>query len=189
MKRFLILASCIGCLTLGAPASAQNTEFTIESQESSNLFTTLFRSVWAGLNAINPQSRIEARSTHVATAGIRGAESTYGPHSHAHDAREVVVKIALHHDSREALSAIVRELGSFGMAVPGLTAGGRGLPKPTPLVRLSITRWSRTPPGCDRDLQRSLSATLGVVTLAAPLPSRLHHGRPAPSRRGSPCGW
>jgi hypothetical protein len=46
------------------------------------------------------------------------------------------VKIALHHDSREVLSAIVRELGSFGMAVPGLTAGGRGLPKPTPLVRL-----------------------------------------------------
>jgi hypothetical protein len=67
---------------------------------------------------------------------ILGSESTYGPHSRAHAAREVVVKIALHHDSREALSAIVRELGSFGMAVPGLTAGGRGLPKPTPLVRL-----------------------------------------------------
>jgi hypothetical protein len=67
---------------------------------------------------------------------ILGAESTYGPHSRAKDAREVVVKIALHHDSRDALSAIVRELGSFGMAVPGLTAGGRGLPKPTPLVRL-----------------------------------------------------
>ncbi|UCH30557.1 MAG: acyclic terpene utilization AtuA family protein [Myxococcales bacterium] len=67
---------------------------------------------------------------------ILGAESTYGPHSRAQSAREVVVKIALHHDSREALSAIVRELGSFGMAVPGLTAGGRGLPKPTPPVRL-----------------------------------------------------
>ena len=46
------------------------------------------------------------------------------------------MKIALHHDSRDALAAVVRELGSFGMAVPGLTAGGRGLPKPTPLVRL-----------------------------------------------------
>lgn len=67
---------------------------------------------------------------------ILGAESTYGPHSRALSTREVVVKIALHHDAREALSAIVRELGSFGMAVPGLTAGGRGLPKPTPLVRL-----------------------------------------------------
>jgi hypothetical protein len=67
---------------------------------------------------------------------ILGAESTYGPHSRAHRAREVVVKVALHHDTREALSAIVRELGSFGLAVPGLTAGGRGLPRPTPLVRL-----------------------------------------------------
>jgi len=67
---------------------------------------------------------------------ILGAESTYGPHARAGDAREVVVKIALHHDSRAALSAVVRELGSFGLVVPGLTAGGRGLPKPTPLIRL-----------------------------------------------------
>jgi hypothetical protein len=67
---------------------------------------------------------------------ILGAETTYGPHARQEHTREVVVKVALHHDTREALSAIVRELGSFGMAVPGLTAGGRGLPKPTPLVRL-----------------------------------------------------
>lgn len=67
---------------------------------------------------------------------ILGAESTYGPHARAGDSREVVVKIALHHDSRRALAAVVRELGSFGLVVSGLTAGGRGLPKPTPLVRL-----------------------------------------------------
>ncbi|MGB5704586.1 MAG: acyclic terpene utilization AtuA family protein [Polyangiales bacterium] len=67
---------------------------------------------------------------------ILGSESTYGRHSRAQSTREVVVKIAMHHDARGALSAIVRELGSFGMAVPGLTAGGRGLPRPTPLVRL-----------------------------------------------------
>jgi hypothetical protein len=67
---------------------------------------------------------------------ILGSESTYGPHARAADVREVVVKIALHHDSRRALEVAVRELGSFGMVVPGLTAGGRGLPKPTPLVQL-----------------------------------------------------
>jgi hypothetical protein len=67
---------------------------------------------------------------------VLGAESTYGPQARAVDTREVVVKVALHHDSRRALSAVVRELGSFGMIVSGLTAGGRGLPKPTPLVRL-----------------------------------------------------
>jgi hypothetical protein len=67
---------------------------------------------------------------------ILGAESTYGPHARAAGTREVVVKIALHHDSDRALAMVVRELGSFGMVVPGLTAGGRGLPKPTPLIRL-----------------------------------------------------
>ena len=67
---------------------------------------------------------------------LLGAESTYGPHARTRDTREVVAKVALHHDSRAALAAVVRELGSFGLVVSGLTAGGRGLPKPTPLVRL-----------------------------------------------------
>ncbi len=67
---------------------------------------------------------------------VLGAESTYGPHARTTHTREVVVKIALHHDAREALAAVVRELGSFAMAVPGLAAGGRGLPKPTPLIQL-----------------------------------------------------
>ena len=67
---------------------------------------------------------------------ILGAESTYGPHARTAHGREVVIKISMHHDERSALAAIVRELGSFAMAVTGLTAGGRGLPKPTPLIRL-----------------------------------------------------
>jgi len=67
---------------------------------------------------------------------ILGAESTYGPHARAANTREVVVKIALHHASHAALAAAVRELGSFGMVVAGLTAGGRGLPRPTPMLRL-----------------------------------------------------
>jgi len=67
---------------------------------------------------------------------ILGAESTYGPHSRARDTREVMVKIALHHDSRDAIASVVRETASFGLVVPGLSGGGTGLPKPTPLVRL-----------------------------------------------------
>jgi len=67
---------------------------------------------------------------------ILGAESTYGPHARARDTREVVMKIALHHDSRDAIAAVSRETTSFGLAVPGLSGGGTGLPKPTPLVRL-----------------------------------------------------
>lgn len=67
---------------------------------------------------------------------VLGAESTYGPHSRARSAREVVLKIALHHDDPNALRAAIRELGSFGMVVAGLSGGGTGLPKPTPVVRL-----------------------------------------------------
>ena len=67
---------------------------------------------------------------------VLGAESTYGPHARALQSREVVVKIALYHESREAIAAVARETASFGLAVPGLSGGGTGLPKPTPLVRL-----------------------------------------------------
>lgn len=67
---------------------------------------------------------------------VLGAESTYGPHSRARNAREVVLKVALHHDDRRALDMIIRELPSFGLAVPGLTGGGTGLAHATPLLRL-----------------------------------------------------
>lgn len=67
---------------------------------------------------------------------VLGAESTYGPHSRASDVREVVAKVALHHDSLAALSAIVREAASLGLSIVGLSAGGTGLAKPTPVLRL-----------------------------------------------------
>jgi hypothetical protein len=67
---------------------------------------------------------------------VLGAEATYGPHSRASDAREVMLKISMHHDEERALKAVLRELPSFGLAVPGISGGGSGLPRPTPLVRL-----------------------------------------------------
>ncbi len=67
---------------------------------------------------------------------VLGTESTYGPHSRASDVREVVPKIALHHDSPSALSTIVRETASLGLLVAGLSGGGTGLAKPTPVLRL-----------------------------------------------------
>jgi hypothetical protein len=67
---------------------------------------------------------------------ILGAESTYGPHSRSLESREVIIKFAFHHRRREALETLVRELPSFGLAVPGLSGGGTGLPKATPVVRL-----------------------------------------------------
>lgn len=53
------------------------------------------------------------------------------------EGNSVTLKVAVHHDSREAVSAFVREVPSLGLAgPPGVTGGGAGLPRPTPLIRL-----------------------------------------------------
>ena len=68
---------------------------------------------------------------------ILGAEATYGPHARARDTREVVVKIAAHHDSREAVGIFAREIAPAvtGMA-PGVTGIFGGRPRVSPVVRL-----------------------------------------------------
>lgn len=68
---------------------------------------------------------------------VLGAEDTYGPHAHAPLSREVVLKIAVSHHSREAIGAFLREIPSIALSgPPGVSGGGSGLPRPTPLVRL-----------------------------------------------------
>jgi hypothetical protein len=80
----------------------------------------------AGLN--------DFRDTHVE---VIGSEDSYGSNSRAVAAREVILDIAVHHDSREAVSVFIREIPSIALAgPPGVSGGGAGLPSPTPLVRL-----------------------------------------------------
>lgn len=68
---------------------------------------------------------------------VLGAETTYGPHSRNRDTREVVLKIGVHHERRDAVAAFVREVPSIALAgPPGVSGGGSGLPRPTPLIRL-----------------------------------------------------
>ncbi|MFQ5523346.1 MAG: acyclic terpene utilization AtuA family protein [Acidimicrobiia bacterium] len=68
---------------------------------------------------------------------VLGAEDTYGPHARRGDTREVVLKVAVHHDDREAVARFVREIPSIGLAgPPGVSGGGAGLPRPSPLIRL-----------------------------------------------------
>ncbi|MFP3883124.1 MAG: acyclic terpene utilization AtuA family protein [Actinomycetota bacterium] len=68
---------------------------------------------------------------------VLGAEDTYGAHSRATATREVVLKIGVHHSSRDAVAAFIREVPSIGLAgPPGVSGGGSGLPRPTPLIRL-----------------------------------------------------
>lgn len=66
-----------------------------------------------------------------------GSESMYGPHSRTRETREVMVKLAITHESDKALKLFGTEIAqaATGM-VPGITGYFAGRPKPTPVVRL-----------------------------------------------------
>jgi hypothetical protein len=68
---------------------------------------------------------------------VLGTESGYGGQSRAQDAREVVLKIAVRHDSKDALAIFGREIypaaTSMAQSITGF-AGGR--PEPQPVIRL-----------------------------------------------------
>lgn len=68
---------------------------------------------------------------------VLGAEDTYGPNAVVKDTREVVLKVAVHHDLRDAVARFVREVPSLALGgAPGTSGGGAGLPRPSPLIRL-----------------------------------------------------
>ena len=75
MKRIVIALCCSIMLPMGGPLAAQDTATFVETN-SHNVFTGLFRSVWARLKTLNPAPKESARSTVLYTAGIRGAETT-----------------------------------------------------------------------------------------------------------------
>jgi hypothetical protein len=68
---------------------------------------------------------------------LLGSEATYGPHAQRQDCREVVVKLAVRHPSKQALVLFAREIAqaATGMA-PGLTGIVGGRPTVYPLIRL-----------------------------------------------------
>lgn len=68
---------------------------------------------------------------------ILGSESTYGAQAQGACSREVVVKIAVHHDDKKALGLFAREIAQAATAMaPGLTGLVGGRPKPSPMIRL-----------------------------------------------------
>jgi hypothetical protein len=69
---------------------------------------------------------------------VIGGEATYGPHSRAADAREVVVKIAARHDQKEALALLGREIAPMATGgVVGMAGSfGAGRVSPGPVIRM-----------------------------------------------------
>jgi hypothetical protein len=72
-------------------------------------------------------------ATHVE---VLGAEASYGPHSRAGAAREVMLRVVADHADRRALELFAREIAPAGTSwSPGTTGAGGGRPNVAPLVR------------------------------------------------------
>ena len=67
---------------------------------------------------------------------VIGAETSYGPHSRAQGAREVMMRVVADHADRRALELFVREISPAGTSwAPGTTGPGGGRPNVAPLIR------------------------------------------------------
>ena len=67
---------------------------------------------------------------------LLGAESLYGPHARASQAREVMVRVIVDHPSKQALEIFAREIAPAGTSwSPGTTSPGGGRPSASPLIK------------------------------------------------------
>jgi hypothetical protein len=90
---------------------------------------------------------------------VLGSETTYGAHSRALDNREIVVKIAAHHQDKKALGIFAREIAQAATAMaPGLTGLVGGRPKPSPMIRLFSFLWPKNQIAVSFNLDGSASA-------------------------------
>ncbi|MBM3645962.1 MAG: DUF1446 domain-containing protein [Alphaproteobacteria bacterium] len=69
---------------------------------------------------------------------VIGAEATYGPHARAGNTREVVVKLAARHESKDALALLGREIAPMSTGgVVGMTGSfGAGRVSAQPVIRM-----------------------------------------------------
>jgi hypothetical protein len=119
------------------------------------------------------------KATHIEALG---AEASYGEKSHARASREVLLRLVVVHDSREALEIFGRELGSIGLScAPGTTGIYSGRPKPAPVVRLFTMFLDKSRLGNPK----LTVADAAPVEVPVPMhggyaPPEKHHGEAAP---------
>jgi hypothetical protein len=115
-----------------------------------------------------------------------GAEASYGPHSRARAAREVLLRLVVTHQDAKCLELFARELGSVGISfAPGTTGIYTGRPKPTPLIRLYTFYVDKTrlpPPRLS--VRAALTESGGsdleaAIPAGVPVPPTPQHGVPA----------
>ncbi|UZG44958.1 acyclic terpene utilization AtuA family protein [Caldimonas thermodepolymerans] len=67
---------------------------------------------------------------------VIGAETTYGPHARTAHSREVMMRVAVNHSSRQALEIFAREIAPAGTSwSPGTTGPNLARPTPSPLIK------------------------------------------------------
>jgi len=97
------------------------------------------RAVGAAILARSQQLMAEAGFGDFSEQSVEalGAESSYGANSRAESVREVVLKIAVRHSSKDALQIFAREIYPAATAMAqGLTGFAGGRPEPQPVIRL-----------------------------------------------------
>jgi hypothetical protein len=106
---------------------------------------------------------------------VLGAEATYGPHARMGDAREVVLKLAVHHDDKSALELFSREFAPSATSMAqGITGFAGGRPAVTPLIRLFSFLVPKTQVRIEVEVDGSavpFSDAATVISAAAPAPA------------------
>ncbi|MBY0610929.1 MAG: DUF1446 domain-containing protein [Beijerinckiaceae bacterium] len=102
---------------------------------------------------------------------VLGSEASYGAQSRAADAREVILKIGVRHESRDALQIFAREIYPAATAMAqGLTGFAGGRPEPQPVIRLFSFLADKA------DVSVAVSLGDAMIAVASYLPS----GAPVP---------
>ena len=132
----------------GAPPPPTYKACTLE-MDGYRLFSTL---LFTGRNAVGKAQRVadtlfeRMRRVYAArgwedfratSVEIMGGEHQFGPHSQAQQSREVVLKMAVHHNDKKALSFFAREVPSSALSMAQSIIGfASGLPRPVPYIRV-----------------------------------------------------
>jgi hypothetical protein len=104
-------------------------------------------------------------ATHVE---VLGAESCYGPHAGATNAREVILRLSASHSRKEALALLAREIAPAGTSwAPGTTGAGGGRATPAPSIRQCAFLLPKTSIACQVHVVDS-SGQWPALTLSVP---------------------
>jgi hypothetical protein len=111
-----------------------------------------------------------------------GSEASYGPTAPGRTSREVLLRLVVVHQRRDALEIFGRELGSIGLScAPGTTGIYSGRPKPAPVVRL-FTMF------LDKAAFPTPRLTVGdAAPVEIPVPVQGGYIAPAPAEPGAPA--